>query len=94
MSARASTSINSLELNRKSLLPEENLLIAVLDDAIGMLKLPPRKWRHQEAARWFWSEDARWPFSFVRICSHFDWSPEAVRSELNKLNLLREIDLP
>lgn len=71
-----------------SLHGELALMLAVLDDAIWC-------WQRQfathgqrsrrlarEAERWFFSEDASWPFAFVNVCAALGLDPNYIRRGL------------
>lgn len=63
---------------------------AVLDDAITCYQkqfVPhtQREWRlAHEAEEWLFSDDDRWPFSFVNICRALDLEPEYLRWRLKQ----------
>lgn len=65
----------------RPLTPEENLLIAVVDDARrGLSSGSPVKQR--EARRWFCSDDRSHAYAFATICDHFGVEPEYARRGL------------
>ena len=70
---------------------EIKLMLAVLADATecflkGFEKDTIRSFRlRQEAKDWFFSDDERWPFSCINICSVFDIDIEALRQRLMRL---------
>jgi hypothetical protein len=61
---------------------------AVLEDAVQCLRvgLNTTNRRHQrlarEAERWFESQEAAWPFSFLNICTVLGLDPHYVRGGL------------
>jgi hypothetical protein len=63
---------------------------AVLDDAITCYQkqFVPHTRRErrpaQEAEEWLFSDDDRWPFSFVNICRVLDLEPEYLRRGLKQ----------
>lgn len=70
--------------------PIAALLRAVLEDALmcfqsqfltegGLLRQEAR-----EAKAWFWSEEERWPFSFITVCTVLGLEPEAIRQQLKR----------
>lgn len=63
--------------------PEKELAAAVLTDALVEIRDycgdPRHKKQVTEDLQWVFSDDARWPFSFVGICAIFDFDPEYVR---------------
>ncbi len=67
-------------------MPEEGLLIAVLQDAIDCVckcRAAPDKYRLRrlrEEAEWFMSEANDWLFSFERICELLGLEAGSVRS--------------
>lgn len=69
---------------------EYALMRAVLDDALHCYqqKFVKRDKRTQrladEAARWLWSNDEQWPFSFVRICAALAIDPAYIRRKLKE----------
>ncbi len=66
------------------------LMRAVLDDAIScyqkqFVSHTRREQRlAQEAEAWFFTNDDRWPFSFVNICRALDLEPEYLRWGLKR----------
>jgi hypothetical protein len=54
--------------------PEGRLMLAILEDAVGIYakygRMPGRgRWRRfTEAEGWLFSDDTGWPFSMVNIC--------------------------
>jgi hypothetical protein len=68
--------------------PEAALMRAVLADALGCFQkgLVHQGRRVQrlgrEAEAWLFSDDARWPFSFVSICAVLGLEPEYLRRGL------------
>jgi hypothetical protein len=73
---------------RATVEPERNLLLAVLTDAIiryqALAGLPdgPRKRDLGESERWLFSNDRRWPYSFVNVCEALELAPSALRRQL------------
>ena len=76
--------------------PYDKLLVAVLIDAITLLKKAPPKPsldreanRHrrarESAARWVKSNRDDYCMDFVPICEHFGWSPSLIRKKIGKL---------
>jgi hypothetical protein len=65
------------------LLPEERLLLAVLESAYWDLKSRHALDRRQ-ARTYFLSEDGRHAFSFMAVCQHFGWSAESIRTSLRQ----------
>jgi hypothetical protein len=55
-------------------IPEARLMLAILDDALATYRKevgrPGLKHRRAavEAEEWLFSDDVRWPFSFVNVC--------------------------
>lgn len=70
--------------------PVAALLQAVLEDALAcfqkqfITERPHVQREAREAEAWFWSEDARWPFSFVTVCAALGLEPEAIRRQLKR----------
>jgi hypothetical protein len=68
--------------------PEAELMRAVLEDALlcfqrGLIRQGRRVQRlAREAEEWLFSEDPRWPFSFVSICAVLGLEPEYIRRGL------------
>jgi hypothetical protein len=66
------------------------LMRAVLDDALSCYQkqFVPHTRRErrlaQEAQAWFFTNDDRWPFSFVNICRALDLEPEYLRRGLKQ----------
>jgi len=73
-------------LNR--IAPERRLAAAVLRRAtVGLRRFQESKEAagremYWEARRWFISNDAEWPYSFMNVCRSLGLSPEGVRDEL------------
>lgn len=70
--------------------PVAGLLRAVLEDALAcfqkqyMMKGNRVQREAQEAEQWFLSEEARWPFSFVSVCTVLGLEPQAIRLQLKR----------
>lgn len=69
--------------HRVILSPEKTLMLAVLEDAIDLLKpiartLNTRK-EVREAIEWFRSRDTSFIYSFEIICESLDIDPDAIR---------------
>jgi len=68
--------------------PETELMVAVMADALSVcirhVGRPSAKGRREfeEARRWFASDNASGPFTFLNICTALDLEPEAVRQAL------------
>jgi len=69
---------------------ERRLALAVLEDAIAAFKenifgdMSQAKQLCDEARQWLWSDDEKWPYSFINICGVFNIEPSAIRRELKK----------
>ena len=61
---------------------ELRLMVAVLEDAINVLRKRPRSRAGREAREWVTSKDASWPFAFERICDALDLDVESVRRQV------------
>jgi hypothetical protein len=67
---------------------ERRLMIAILEDAVECFQkhlwATDSRSRHlrNEAEKWFLSDDASWPFSFVNICEALDIHPLFLRRGL------------
>jgi hypothetical protein len=67
---------------------EAALMYAVLEDAFNCFVKqfvehgPHVRRLAQEAEEWFFSDDERWPFSFVNVCIVLDINPEYARKGL------------
>src|SRR5262249_27936229 len=70
--------------------PERRLMLAVLDDAIGIYrKYAPVRGRKRrvlvrETEEWLFSNDASWPFSFVNLCQALDLDVAWLRAQLRR----------
>jgi hypothetical protein len=68
--------------------PEAELMRAILEDALlcfqnGFVRQGRRVQRlAREAEQWLFSDDARWPFSFVSICAVLGLEPAYLRQGL------------
>ena len=74
----------TLAEQRRLLLPEERLLLAVLESAYWDLKSRHPMDRRQ-ARNYFLCDDGRHAFSFMAVCQHFSWSAESIRTSLRML---------
>ena len=74
----------TLAEQRRLLLPEERLLLAVLESAYWDLKSRHAVDRRQ-ARTYFMAEDNRHAFSFMAVCQHFGWSADSIRTSLSVL---------
>jgi len=78
----------SLPEPRFAMQPEKRLLLAMLEDAITAARRPAGKPRRRpqaprvEARRWIFSNDVRWPFSFVNVCGVLGIDPYYLRRGL------------
>ena len=76
------------------------LIQSVLEDAIDCFQKQfgtPRFRDYriaQEAEQWFFTDDYKWPFSFVNICSVLGINPEYIRRGLNKQKAERPVAIP
>jgi hypothetical protein len=68
--------------------PEKRLLVAILENALATARRDevssPRRRRSPrgEARAWIFSDDARWPFSYVNVCGMLGIDPRSVRQSL------------
>lgn len=69
-------------------IPETRLMLAILDDAlatyrkeVGRPELKHRR-RAAEVEEWLFSDDIRWPFSFVNVCHTLGLDEEWIRGRL------------
>ena len=75
-------------LRRKTLEPEEKLMLAVLEDGVACflkyLRAENRtgKTLFRDAEEWIWAENSDWLFSFENICEALGLSPTYVRRGL------------
>jgi hypothetical protein len=67
------------QLDRRTLLlPEQRLMLAVLEDAVSCMQRyahPTRRRERRvltEAQQWIFSDDESWPFSCVNVCAALD----------------------
>jgi hypothetical protein len=80
-----------------SMSPEAGLMCAVLENALDCFQnpFPCRKPRRairlaREAREWFFSDDSRWIFSFVSICTALNLDPGYIRQGLKASKECRE----
>lgn len=64
-----------------TLMPEVELQVALLEQAVEDLRRRKRRIRH-EAVLWVENEDEKWPFSFLNVCARLGLDPGAVRHRL------------
>jgi len=68
--------------------PEAGLMRAILEDAVVCFQyqfhVPGTRSQRlsREAESWFFSDDTRWPFAFVNICTVLGFNPEYIRGGL------------
>ena len=77
---------------RRALQPEQQLMLAVLEDAARTYGEPeglPDSVPRREVDAWFASDDRRWPFSFLNVCRALRLDPDVVRGRVAGLGLLR-----
>ena len=67
---------------RGSLQPEKRLMLAVLEDAVGLYTRVPQIAPETEA--WVQAEDRTWPYSFVNLCEALGLDRTAVRVALRR----------
>ena len=74
-----------------SLQPEKRLMIAILKDALLVVRRyqaaegPWAQRQLREAEEWFASHDTSWPFAFERICEELALDPDHVRAGVRRL---------
>jgi len=72
----------------RTISPEVGLMLAVLEDALEIHRkyggLADRHKRRllADAERWLFSDDTRWPFSFVNVCHTLGFDVGWIRSQL------------
>lgn len=70
--------------------PEKELMLAVLEDAVRTLQETcstlsgPKKRLFEETRDWFFSDDAKWVFSFVSVCGVLGLDPDYLRKGLRQ----------
>ena len=80
--------------------PEKRLMLAILEDAVATIgrnaATPAEAAPHelQEVQEWCASEDTTWPFSFVNICDHLGFDPQALREGLTRWQAARARGMP
>jgi len=80
--------------------PELRLMVAVLEEALrtfcGCASSSRRRDQRlfQEAAEWFDSPDASWPFAFEYICDALGLEPEWIRQLLRRWQARRTASVP
>ena len=67
---------------RGSLQPEKRLMLAVLEDAVGLYTRVPQIGPETEA--WVQADDRTWPYSFVNLCDALGLDRTAVRVALRR----------
>lgn len=67
---------------RSSLQPEKRLMLAVLEDAVGLYTRVPHI--APEAEAWVQADDRAWPYSFVNLCDALGLDRTAVRVALRR----------
>ncbi|HWP24339.1 MAG TPA: hypothetical protein VNM15_09215 [Candidatus Binatia bacterium] len=72
----------------RNLSPEQELMLAVLCDAIECIlkycaePLPIRARLYEEAQEWVFTQDDKAPFSFLNVCDGLNLNPDYVRRGL------------
>ena len=77
---------------RRALPPEQQLMLAVLEDAArtyGESEGSPDSVPCREVDAWFASDDRRWPFSFRNVCRTLRLDPDDVRGRVAGLRQLQ-----
>lgn len=90
---KSSLFVDQLDSTR-SLLPEERLMIAVVEQAYYSFFGTNGPRERVSADRWFFSDVQDYCFSFVYICEHFGWSVAAIRQRLNPARLRYTTTMP
>jgi hypothetical protein len=67
--------------DRSSLQPEKRLMLAVLEDAVGLYTRVPQA---PETEAWVQADDRSWPYSFVNLCDALGLDRTAVRGALRR----------
>jgi hypothetical protein len=67
---------------RGALQPEKRLMLAVLEDAVGLYLRAPQL--APEADAWVEADDRTWPYSFVNLCDALGLDRTAVRGALRR----------
>jgi hypothetical protein len=67
---------------RGTLQPEKRLMLAVLEDAVGLYVRVPQLVPETEA--WIQADDRTWPYSFVNLCDALGLDRTAVRAALRR----------
>jgi len=67
---------------RGSIQPEKRLMLAVLEDAVGLYLRVPQLVPETEA--WIQEDDRSWPYSFVNLCEALELDRSAVRAALRR----------
>jgi hypothetical protein len=62
---------------------ELRLMVAVLEDAVNVLRKRPRSRAGREAREWIASRDTTWPFAYERICEALNLDAESIRREVS-----------
>ena len=70
---------------------EKRLMLAVLEDAIGVIASGEASGRrgklYWETRGWVSANDLEWPFSFVNVCGFLGLDPENVRRRIRRMTL-------
>ncbi|HEY2919930.1 MAG TPA: hypothetical protein VGK77_13170 [Candidatus Binatia bacterium] len=80
--------------------PEAALMCAVLEDAVDCFQKQfvcatrRAKRSGQEAEEWLFSDDSKWAFSFISICTALDLGPQYIRQGLKRLHERRQKPSP
>ena len=75
-------------LRRKTLEPEKDLMLAVLEDSVTCFQkylcAQDRRGNtlFRDAEEWIWEENSDWPFSFENICQVLGFNPDYLRQGL------------
>ena len=80
--------------SKPELNPYDLLLIAVLNDAINLVRKPPSPYAQDnrtkracdKAASWIRSNRDDYVLDFVPICEHFGWAPSNIRKRILKIS--------
>lgn len=81
-----------MEQKKAPLSGEQRLALRMLEDALEKYKNyagHPDSWAFKEVQAWIWSDDTEYSHSFLNICQMFNYEPDRIRRNLQRITMPR-----